>query len=126
MRSLAISLELRGRSAASIDELATVPGPDSAVEVRRALIQAALLADVPGSAEFPAKTLQEGLTADAILRCPDPVGVLREVAIVDVDSPRDTGISSTRSEVPPSDDQQKRASPGHIPRAVHRHRLGRA
>jgi HEAT repeat protein len=85
LRSLAVGLELRGRSAATVDELKTVPGPSPSEEVRGALVEATLLADVPGSAEFPAKTLQEGLCADAILKCRDPVATLRHVATATVE-----------------------------------------
>ena len=86
MCSLAVALELRGRTAATVDELAAVPaaGGLAGAEARRRLVDASLLADVPGVAAFPLKTLQEGLCADAILRSEDPVAALRHVAVASV------------------------------------------
>jgi len=86
MRSLAVALELRGRSSASIDELAAVLGPGglAASEARRRLVDVALLADAPGVVAFPLKTLQEGVCAEAILSARDPVAQLSYAAIAEV------------------------------------------
>ena len=84
LRSLAIGLELRGRTWADVEELAAIARPDDAAPVRAALVEGTLLADVPGRAEFPAKPLQEGLCADTLLHAVDPVSVLTDVAVDDV------------------------------------------
>jgi hypothetical protein len=86
MRSLAVALELRGRSSASTDELAAVLGPGglAASEVRRRLVEVALLADAPGLVAFPLKTLQEGLCAEAIVSAKDPVALLGCIAVAEV------------------------------------------
>jgi hypothetical protein len=86
MRSLAVALELRGRSSAPAGELALVPGPDGlgGEQARERLVRESLLADIPRVVAFPLKTLQEGLCADAILKAADPVAVLRHVACADV------------------------------------------
>ncbi len=86
MRSLAVALELRGRSSASINELSAVLGPGglAASEARRRLVEVALLADAPDLVAFPLKTLQEGLCADAILSGRDPVALLEYSAVANV------------------------------------------
>lgn len=92
VRALAVALELSGRVSAPTAELAGVPSPASFDAVRAALVQATLLADVPGQAEFPAKTLQEGLCADVLLDAEDPVALVHQVAAADLDGetvPRD-------------------------------------
>jgi hypothetical protein len=84
--SVAVALELRGRASAPTAELATLQGPDelSADTARRRLVEVTLLADVPGSTAFPAKTLQEGLVADATLRSRDLVTTVHEIAVAHV------------------------------------------
>ncbi len=86
MRSLAVALELRGRASAEIGELAAVLGPGglSASDARKRLVEVTLLADIPGVAAFPLKTLQEALCADAILAANDPLAVLGYVAMAEV------------------------------------------
>lgn len=86
LRSLAIGLELRGRTSARVEELAAVPGHDGlkAEEARRRLADVSLLSDAPGVAAFPLKPLQEGLCADAIVRAADPVAALRQAAVAEV------------------------------------------
>lgn len=84
MRALAVALELSGRVSASTAELAGVPSPASFDAVRAVLVQATLLADVSGQAEFPAKTLQEGLCADVLLDAEEPVALLHQVAAADL------------------------------------------
>lgn len=85
LRALALGLELSGRVSASAAELAGVPSSAGIETVRAALVDATLLADVPGQAELPAKTLQEGLCADVLLGADDPVALLRRVAAADLD-----------------------------------------
>jgi hypothetical protein len=96
MRSLAVALELRGRSRAQATELAQVTGPDrlGGEEARRRLVDASLLTDIPGIAAFPLKTLQEGLCADAILKAADPPAVLRHVACTEVE-----GVERLREDI---------------------------
>ncbi len=96
LRSVAIALELRGRASAEAPELAAVRGPGglAAEEARRRLVDVALLADVPGKAAFPLKTLQEGLCADAILKAEDPVAVLRYAAAAEV-----AGVERLREDI---------------------------
>src|SRR6202140_4778120 len=86
MRLLAVALELGGRSSAQVGELAGVSGPAGlgGEEARARLVEVMLLADIPGIAAFPLKTLQEGLCADAILKAQDPVAVLRRFASAEV------------------------------------------
>jgi hypothetical protein len=84
LRWLAVSLELSGRVSADIGELAAIQGLEESEGVRAALVQATLLADRPGLAEFPAKPLQEGLCADALLKAEDLVALLRDVAVADL------------------------------------------
>jgi hypothetical protein len=83
---LAVALELAGRSSAQVGELAQIPAPAGlgGEEARARLVDATLLADIPGIAAFPLKTLQEGLCADAILKAHGPVAVLRRFAGADV------------------------------------------
>ena len=78
LRSLAVALELRGRNSADLEELAAVLGPGdlAASEARGRLVEVTLLAEIPGKAAFPLKTLQEGLCANAIVTASDPVAVL--------------------------------------------------
>jgi hypothetical protein len=86
LRSVAIALDLRGRASAPTEELAELEGPGelSAREARRRLVEVSLLADVPGSTAFPAKTLQQGLVADAILRSRDVAATVREIAVAHI------------------------------------------
>lgn len=88
LQRLAVGLELRGRNQATTAELAALPGPESedAASTRERLVQAALLIDVPDRAEFPERTVQEGLCADALLGCTDVVAALRAVAAADLGS----------------------------------------
>jgi hypothetical protein len=86
-RRLAMILELRGKTSASMDEIAALPGPggrDSRVTCDE-LVQAALLQDLPDRARFSAQISQEALCADTILRSEDPLAVLRKVAMAEVD-----------------------------------------
>ena len=87
MRSLAVALQLRGRASAARDELAGLPGPAgvTGTAARERLVTASLLADRPGVAAFPHKALQEALCARAILDAGDPVALLRETSVADVD-----------------------------------------
>jgi hypothetical protein len=86
LAAVAIALELRGLAAAPSEDLAELPGEDQlgAADARAQLIDATLLADVPGSTAFPAKTLQEGLVADAMLRSKDVLATIDAVASADV------------------------------------------
>jgi len=86
LRSVAIALELRGRTSAPIQELVDLRGPGelSAAEARRRLVEVTLLADMPGTTAFPAKTLQEGLVADAILQTRDVVETVRQIAMAEI------------------------------------------
>jgi len=86
MRSLAIALELRGRTSAQLHELARFEAPSgvTGVSARARLVRASLLADVPDIAAFPRKTLAEGLCARAILDTDDPVSTVRRIAVADV------------------------------------------
>jgi hypothetical protein len=84
---LAVTIELRGESSATIAEIAALPGPegqDSGTACDE-LIQAALLQDLPDRARFSAQVSQEALCAEAILRSEDPLDVLREVAMAEID-----------------------------------------
>jgi len=96
MRSLAVTLELRGRASAASAELARVPGPDGlgGEQARSRLVAATLLADIPDVVAFPLKTLQEGLCADAILKAGDPVATLRHFASADV-----AGVERLREDI---------------------------
>jgi hypothetical protein len=87
LQRLAVGLELRGRNEASTAELAALPGPEAedAATTRERLVEAALLSDIPDRAEFPRRTVQEALCADALLRCADVVAAVRTVAAADLD-----------------------------------------
>lgn len=65
MRCLAVGLELTGRGDAPVYELAEVPGIGllGPLSVRERLVRASLLADLPGRAAFPRRTVQELLCA---------------------------------------------------------------
>ncbi|MBV9173430.1 MAG: SIR2 family protein, partial [Chloroflexi bacterium] len=86
LQRLAVGLELRGRNQATTGELAAPPGPEEedAATTRERLVQAALLNDVPDRAEFPQRTVQEALCAEALLRCSDPGEAVRAVAAADL------------------------------------------
>jgi hypothetical protein len=86
LQRLAVGLELLGRSDASTAELAELPGPEpeDAQTARERLVQAALLVDVPDRAEFPERTVQEALCAEALLGCEDVVAAVRAVAVGDL------------------------------------------
>lgn len=86
-RRLAVMIELRGENSATIDEIAGLPGPEGqdSGTAREELIQAALLQDLPDRARFSAQASQEALCAEAILRSENPLGVLREVAMAEID-----------------------------------------
>lgn len=86
VRRLGVGLELRGRSAASIDELAEVAGPEAppGKELRESLITATLLAELPDQASFQRKTFQEALCADAVLANSDVATALASVAQAEV------------------------------------------
>ena len=86
LQRLAVGLELRGRNQATTGELAALPGPEveDAATTRERLVQAALLNDVPDRAEFPQRTVQEALCADALLRCTDVAKAVRAVAAADL------------------------------------------
>jgi hypothetical protein len=96
MRMLAVAVELRGRSSAQVAELAQILGPDGlgGEQAQTRLVNATLLADIPGIAAFPLKTLQEGLCADAILKSADPVTVLRHVVCAEV-----AGVERLREDI---------------------------
>ncbi|MGN6587397.1 MAG: SIR2 family protein [Solirubrobacterales bacterium] len=84
---LAVMIELRGENSASVDEIAALSGPEGR-DSRAAceeLIQAALLQDLPDRARFSAQASQEALCAEAILRSEDPLAVLREVCLAEID-----------------------------------------
>jgi hypothetical protein len=96
LRSLAIALELRGRASAPTAELAAVVGPGglAAEAARSQLVAATLLADVPGTAAFALRTLQQGLCADAILKAKEPAAVLRYAASAQV-----AGVERLREDI---------------------------
>lgn len=83
MTRLAVALELRGRTDATVTELAEVPGHGelSAWQTRERLVLANLLRELPGRAAFPQRTLQQALSAQAILDTGDPAGTLLRVAV---------------------------------------------
>jgi hypothetical protein len=83
LRLLAISLELRGRVNATIDELAEIPGPEELrkPEARERLVERALLQDIPNVAALQTNAVQEALAADALLNMHDPVEALKEAAV---------------------------------------------
>ena len=83
---LAVGLELRGRTDADVTELATVPGSGDLepLAIRERLVQASLLAELPGRASFARRTMQEALCAWAILRTSEPAEALRRVAVAEV------------------------------------------
>ena len=84
---LAVMIELRGENSAAIDQIAGLPGPEGR-DSRAAceeLVQAALLQDLPDRARFSVQVSQEALCAEAILDSSDPVAVLREVTMADID-----------------------------------------
>lgn len=86
LRSVAVALELRGRTSVQTDELTGLPGAGDLEpeEARRRLIDVTLLADVPGATAFPARTLQEGLAADAILGARDVASTVTSAAVGEV------------------------------------------
>lgn len=86
LRRLAVGLELRGRTDTTTAELAELHGPEAeeSLSARERLVQAALLNDIPDRTEFPQRTVQEALCADALLSCPDVVAVVRAVAAADL------------------------------------------
>jgi hypothetical protein len=96
MCSLAVALELRARASAASAELAHVPAPEGlgGEQARSRLVDATLLADIPGIVAFPLKALQEGLCADAILKAGDPVATLRHLASADV-----AGVERLREDI---------------------------
>jgi hypothetical protein len=83
LRLLALSLELRGRVNATIDDLAEIPGPEElrGPEARERLVERALLQDIPNVAALQTNAVQEALAADALLSMGDPVEALKEAAV---------------------------------------------
>jgi hypothetical protein len=84
---LAMMIELRGETSATIEEIAALSGPaskDSGTTCEE-LVGAALLQDLPDRARFSAQISQEALCAEAILRSADPLRVLEAVAEAEVD-----------------------------------------
>lgn len=83
LRLLALSLELRGRVNATVDELAAIPGPQELrqPDARERLVERALLQDIPNVAALQTNAVQEALAADALLNMDHPVGALRECAV---------------------------------------------
>ncbi len=82
-RGIAAGLELRGVASASVGDIAAVvaDGPLSAVGTRNLLVDLSLLVDIPDTAAFQRKTLQEGIVARAVLDSPDPIGLVELVAV---------------------------------------------
>jgi len=83
LRLLALSLELRGRVSATVDELAEIPGPEELrqPEARERLVERALLQDLPNVAALQTNAVQEALAADALLNMDDPIEALEEAAV---------------------------------------------
>jgi hypothetical protein len=84
---LAVALAARGLSSAPVAELGDLPTPPGVTRIaaRERLVEASVLADEPGVAAFPHKTLQDALCARAILATGDPAGTLRRIATVEID-----------------------------------------
>lgn len=82
LQLLAVSLELRGRLTASVQEFADIPGPNElrSAEARERLVERALLQDVPGIAALPTNAVQEALAADALLHTNAPFETFKEAA----------------------------------------------
>jgi hypothetical protein len=83
LRLLALSLELRGRVNATVDELAAIPGPEELrqPEARERLVERALLQDIPNVAALQTNAVQEALAADALLNMREPIEALTEATI---------------------------------------------
>jgi hypothetical protein len=83
LRLVALSLELRGRLTATIEELSEIPGPEElrTAEARERLVERALLQDIPNVAALQTNAVQEALAADALLHMDQPVEALGEAAV---------------------------------------------
>jgi len=85
MRRLAVGLQLRELSSAPLAQLVDLaPAAGSAEEARERLVHASVLGDVAATAVFGRRTLQEALTADAIVASADPAAALRWCAVAEV------------------------------------------
>jgi hypothetical protein len=86
LRTLAVVLELRGRTEASAAEFATLPAPAglSSDAARERLVERALLRDVPDIAALQANAIQEALAAHALLEADDPKQTLLAVAASEI------------------------------------------
>lgn len=73
IQRLAVGLELAGKTTALVDELAEIPGRGDLElhDFRERLIQAVFLADLPETAAFVQRTLQQSLCAWALLEQTD-------------------------------------------------------
>lgn len=82
LQRLALVLQLRGSSEAPSTTLAEVTGkgvPETE-DLRREMIERALLQDRDGIVAFPSRVMQEALCADALLSTDDPARTVEEVA----------------------------------------------
>lgn len=83
LETLAVVLELRGRTTAATAELAAIPAPNElrGPDTRDRLIERALLRDVPDIAALQTNAIQEALAAQAILESGDPLQTLRDATV---------------------------------------------
>jgi hypothetical protein len=83
LRGIAAGMELRGIASASIGDIAAVvaDGPLSALESRNLLVDLSLLVDIPDTAAFQHKTLQEGIVARAVLDSAGPTSLVELIAV---------------------------------------------
>ena len=86
LKRLALGLEFRGRTDATVSELADVIGTGEleARSLREQLIRASLLAELPGLASFPRKTMQEALCAHTVLSSHDLKHAVEEFGMATV------------------------------------------
>jgi SIR2-like domain len=83
LRGIAAGMEIRGIASASIGDIAAVvaDGPLSALDSRNLLVDLSLLVDIPDTAAFQRKTLQEGIVARAVLDAADPASLVEVIAV---------------------------------------------
>jgi hypothetical protein len=85
LRSLALGLQIRGKTSVPLAQLAGFSGTEPGIkEVHARLVRASVLGDVQDEAALPRQTMQEALVADAIIRAGDPLAALRFCAIAEI------------------------------------------
>jgi hypothetical protein len=84
LRSLAVGLQLRNRTAIDVSELNPPAAMTSPTEALERLRQASVLGDQPNEAAFIRRTLQEAVVADSIITHPEPIKAFNWAATGDV------------------------------------------